>query len=849
MGYRSERWRLKAGLYLGVGLLAFSGNAHAQTTASSFDTPEYYASGGLAQIHADEAYALGYTGKGVTVAVFDTGLDPSNPEFAGKNISGYDYTYNTTTLTDMIGHGTHVAGIAAANRDGIGMQGVAYGADVMALQMLLGATNESSSSDLVAGARLMADRGVRIANASWINFLGFTSPEFQDEIHQGLKYAEDHGVIFVFAAGNFGGPKPFDPADVPEFMPDLQKQWIAVVSVDANNQISQFSNRCGIDAAWCIAAPGDNIYSTAPNGSGIGPGGNYANLSGTSMAAPFVSGALAIVEQVFPYLTSEQMVQTVLTTATPLGDPAIYGHGLLNVGAAARGPGSFDMDWNVDTQGYNSAWSNDISGTGGLTKLGDGILVLNGRDRYEGPTVITRGALEIGDAAHATASIASPVSVGVNGLLAGHGTINGNVENKGIVMSGGSAGTLTINGDYTQTREGVLNIGIRPGDASELTVSGVAKLNGNLVLNSPNLAAVYPLLSAGSITGQFRSVVDAGAPDMMHFLTSTPKTIALTLQPANDIVVTSLATAAIDSTYGSSRQIVARTAPRQTDGEASNDGVWITAPRGQFDQYRTGANGPRFSTSTVGIIGGFDHRFESGITIGLAGAFQHLNLDETNADASGSGDFYQASLYGSYAINALTLSATTGYTRAQFSTLRHIVTAKGVESPVGAFGGDILSATVQAARRFTADGVSLSPSVGMEYAHLNRISGRETGAAAFDLAFASAATESLRPYVGVELSPTSMVKVGAATQIMPTLRIRYSHEVMPTEQSVTASLASGNNTLRTVGLARARDLLTVGCGVRARIADRLNLQIDADLAPYVDNHTSQSVSAGLTYRL
>ncbi|MGN6150244.1 MAG: S8 family peptidase, partial [Rhizomicrobium sp.] len=320
-------------------LLAFAGAAFADPSASSFDTPEYYASGGLAQIHADEAYALGYTGAGITIAVFDTGIDPSHPEFAGKTISGYDYVFGSSSnLFDPIGHGTHVAGIAAADRDGAGMQGVAYDANIMSFNILVAPDPLSAFLD---GVDRMVANNVRIASNSWTFFLDRTDTALMDSLHSKLANAEDHGMIFVFAAGNFGDIKPWDPADTPEFMPDLQKQWIAVTAVDANNVIASFANRCGPNAAWCIAAPGVDIYSTIP-------GGGYASLSGTSMATPLVSGALALVEQAFPYMTPEQWVQTILTTATPIGPAEIYGHGLLNVGAAVRGPGSFDMDWSVN---------------------------------------------------------------------------------------------------------------------------------------------------------------------------------------------------------------------------------------------------------------------------------------------------------------------------------------------------------------------------------------------------------------------------------------------------------------------------------------------------------------------
>lgn len=838
--------RLKSAFRVAVCLLALTGYAHAGTSPAVFDTPEYFASGALAQIHADEAYALGYTGAGVTVALFDTGLDPTNPEFAGKTLSGYDYLFDTTDLTDFNGHGTHDAGTIAANRDGVGMQGVAYGANVMSFNILSSFDIVETNTEFFAGLQRAIDAHVRIASNSWITFVQFFGQDYLDEVHANLKNAVDHGMIFVFAAGNFSGPSPWDMADLPEIMPDLQKQWIAVVSVDANNQISSFSNRCGQDAAWCIAAPGENIYSTAPTGTGIGPGGNYATLSGTSMSTPVVAGTLALVQQAFPFMTSEQMVQTVLTTATPLGDPSIYGRGLVNAGAAVRGPGSFDMDWAVDTAGYNAIWSNGISGSGGLAKSGRGILVLNGQDTYRGPTVIDGGVLQIGDAAHPNASIASNVAVHAHGTLAGHGTIDGDIVNDGTVSPGGSIGTLTVKGGYSQGAGGTLNIAIGPNGASQLAVTGNASLDGRLVLDYANgdyLASVNTLLSAGNITGAFSSIVDNGVTGLMHFFTSTPKSFDLTLQPASDVVVTSLTTAAIDGAHNDSRRILSHVIHRENADPRG--GIWGTM-QGQYDQYSSDTGGPDFSTRGVSFLGGIDHRYDSGWTLGLSGGYSRLDLDQTFVQANGSADLYGASLYGGYAVDAFTFAASAGYTEGRFTTRRSFASVAGPVSPRSSYDGRTYSGAVEAAAHLSSGILSVTPSAGLDYVYLHRDRGSESGAPAFDLTFASDNTDSLRPYAGVELSGVYATDSGAA--VTPSMRIRYSHEVLSVDRSVTASLARGSNALQTAGLSPARDLVTFGGGIKIQIEGALDAHVDAELTLPTGNYASQTVSAGLDYR-
>ncbi|HEY7803271.1 MAG TPA: S8 family peptidase, partial [Orrella sp.] len=112
---------------------------------------------------------------------------------------------------------------------------------------------------------------------------------------------------------------------------------IAVVAVDQALEIADFSNRCGEAADWCMAAPGVDIYATVPMSTYAG--GDV--WSGTSMAAPHVAGAAAVLRQAFPYMTARQIIEVILTTATDLGDTSIYGHGLLNLERAVKGPIEF----------------------------------------------------------------------------------------------------------------------------------------------------------------------------------------------------------------------------------------------------------------------------------------------------------------------------------------------------------------------------------------------------------------------------------------------------------------------------------------------------------------------------
>ncbi len=131
----------------------------------------------------------------------------------------------------------------------------------------------------------------------------------------------------------------------------------------------------------------------------------YYTISGTSMAAPHVAGAAAVLRQAFPFLTAPQIAQTMFTTATHLGDGpanapnATFGWGLLNLGKAIDGPGQFTSTWTVNTtyngQAYHGRFANDISGVGGLIKVGLGTLELAGTNTYAGGTAVLGGTLAV----------------------------------------------------------------------------------------------------------------------------------------------------------------------------------------------------------------------------------------------------------------------------------------------------------------------------------------------------------------------------------------------------------------------------------------------------------------------
>lgn len=270
----------------------------------------YYGSSydwGLNDVGAPEAWAAGYTGEGITVAVVDTGVDLDHPdlvanlyvnegEIAGNGIDddgngyvddlhGYDFADNDSNANDLHGHGTHVAGTIAADDNGFGATGVAPDATILPVKVL-GDNGSGSSVSVAAGIRYAADMGADIINLS----LG---GGYSADIESAISYAQSLGSFIVAAAGN-------ESASVPGFPAQFSTSYDNVLSVgahDSNSNIASFSNAVGSSGSVQIDAPGVGIYSTYV-------GGRYAMMSGTSMATPHVAGIAALTLSADPSLTS-----------------------------------------------------------------------------------------------------------------------------------------------------------------------------------------------------------------------------------------------------------------------------------------------------------------------------------------------------------------------------------------------------------------------------------------------------------------------------------------------------------------------------------------------------------------
>lgn len=332
------------------------------TPTASFDTAEYRRSDGPQYHGAVTAWSDGATGKGVTLAIVDTGIDTANTEFAGRISPASQDVASDRGMAGSDSHGTLVALVAAAARNNSGIVGIAYDATI---QMLRADTPGScatadagnpdsgcsfSDANIAAGVDAAISAGARVINLS----LGGSNAN--GTVRAAIAKAATAGVVVIVSAGNNGDSTDpaNDPANPDPFATDIRtaggNNVIIAGSVDDTGTISSFSNRAGTQAAWYLSALGEGVCCVY-DGSSIKitttDGKQYVTLvSGTSFSAPQIAGAAALLAQAFPNLTGTQIVNLLLTTARDVGDSgtdATYGRGILDIAAAFAPQGVTSM--------------------------------------------------------------------------------------------------------------------------------------------------------------------------------------------------------------------------------------------------------------------------------------------------------------------------------------------------------------------------------------------------------------------------------------------------------------------------------------------------------------------------
>ena len=295
-----------------------------------------------ADVHATDAWDV-TTGANVVVAVVDTGVDYAHADLAANSwsnpadpangvdddhngfvddVHGADFVDEDSNPTDDAGHGSHVAGIIGAKgNNATGVTGIDWDVKVMALKFL-DEDGEGNTADAANAIDYAVSHGARVINASW------GGPAFSLALYQAVRRAGEKGVVFTAAAGNDGHNSDVKP-DFPAAF-DLPNV-ISVAATDADDDLVDFSNYGATSVD--LAAPGDDIESTVPASTDHS---GYASFSGTSMATPFVTGAVALYLSRFPQATGDQARTAILQGVDKL--PSLAGKvatgGRLNIAQA-----------------------------------------------------------------------------------------------------------------------------------------------------------------------------------------------------------------------------------------------------------------------------------------------------------------------------------------------------------------------------------------------------------------------------------------------------------------------------------------------------------------------------------
>lgn len=304
--------------------------------------PNYWSQWHLTKIQALDAWATAM-GNGATIAILDTGVDSTHPDLMANIVPGWNVYSNNSDTSDVYGHGTSVAGTAAAIiNNGIGGIGVSPQSKIMPIR-ISDASGYAYFSTMASGVNWAADHGAQVANIS------FENVNTSSAVITAAQYMQSKGGLVVTAAGNSGTDA--GTANTPEI--------IAASASDSNDQIASFSN---YGQVIDVAAPGVNILTTTN-------GGGYGWVSGTSFASPIVAGVVALVKSAKAGLAPATVRSVIFNSADDLGAAGYdiyYGYGRVNANRAVALAQTLTVDTTPPTVAI-AAPANGASVAGSVT--------------------------------------------------------------------------------------------------------------------------------------------------------------------------------------------------------------------------------------------------------------------------------------------------------------------------------------------------------------------------------------------------------------------------------------------------------------------------------------------------
>jgi len=292
-----------------TGLFTFVERDHVAHGAATPNDPDFPSQWHLGKIQAASAWGITTGSASVPIAIIDSGVDPTHPDLQPKLLAGWSFLTGTANTADVLGHGTAVAGAAAAaTNNATGVAGVGWANGIMPL-VVLDSSDYASYSNIASAINYAADHGVRVISIS----IGGSSAS--STLQSAVDYAWSKGAVVFAAAMNFSSSTPYYPAACTNV--------VAVSATEPDDTVASFSNY----GNWIVlSAPGDNILTT-------NSGGGYGYWYGTSLATPIAAGVAALVLSANPSLSASALVTLLEQNSDDLGAPGFdpyFGWGRVN---------------------------------------------------------------------------------------------------------------------------------------------------------------------------------------------------------------------------------------------------------------------------------------------------------------------------------------------------------------------------------------------------------------------------------------------------------------------------------------------------------------------------------------
>ena len=574
-------------------------------------------------------------------------------------------------------------------------------------------------------------------------------------------------------------------------------------------------------------ASGGVAIGTIVNSGGMQTVNSGGVMSGTVISAGGIQ-SVAAGGAALSSVVSSGGIQAVSSGATVQPTAVRQGGMIVNNGTVVFAPTSA------------TTFDGTLTGNGAVLQQGVGTTTVTGDNHaFAGSTTVTSGTLMIGDTGNSNASLGGNVAVTAAGALRGHGSVGGNVANNAVLMPGGSIGTLTIGGNYTQTNNGTLVIEVSPSAGSQLKVQGTAALGGALqLLFDPGSysARNYAILTANNISGSFARLsgvsvagvdlngltptLNYGASEIDLILAAfvPPPTIA----PLDTSIYTALASAAALGARAFDAALMDRLATTpDVDRAGTHSSAWATLMDGYARADGGGAASP-FGARRAGFAAGIDRQID-GATVGGAIGYEHDEISESATPSTGRLDTLHLAAYGRRMLGPIEASGVFGYGFSWASEKRPFAPGPN-GTPEGSHTLQSLSGTAQAGLPFELSrNTVLEPRVGLHWAWLHGQGFAESGGGGQNLTVGADTVHSAQPYIGLTL----MHAFGAmAEPVSVHVDVDYARELANRTRSVTVFTQDGT-AFAAPGAPLARHIISIGAGVRAQIRPSWSVSGDA----------------------